>query len=72
MSSWLVPELTLSAQAQLEAGKRIVLHESKQSPDAIAKLCVSLLEQNALLMAITRQATARIAELELKEVLTDR
>jgi hypothetical protein len=66
---WLVPKLSLSAQAQLEASKRIALNEAKQSPDALAKLCVSLLEQNALLTAITRQATAHIAELEMKEVL---
>jgi hypothetical protein len=66
---WMVPKLSLSAQAQLEASKRIALNEAKQSPDAIAKLCVSLLEHNALLSAITRQATAHIAELEMKKVL---
>mgnify|MGYP006266437471 CR=1 FL=1 len=68
---WMVPELSLSAEAQLEAAKRDLMREVKHRPDEVAALAGSLLQQNALLRSILSNATAQIAEHELKAALSE-
>lgn len=61
---WLVPKLSLSAEAQLLQNMHDVQKHGPENPYATAELACSLLQQNAIQQAIIRQATHRIAELE--------
>lgn len=61
---WLVPELTLSAEAQLTQNLHDVQKHGVDNPHATVQLACSLLQQNAIQQALIRQAVHRIAELE--------
>lgn len=61
---WLVPKLSLSAEAQLLQNMHEVQKHGPANPHATADLACSLLQQNAIQQALIRQATHRIAELE--------
>ena len=66
---WMVPELSLAAEAQLASAKHTLLQEVHQHPEQVAELAWASMQQAAMLQSIMRKATARIAELELAEVL---
>lgn len=61
---WLVPKLSLAAEAQLLQNMHDVQKHGPENPYATAELACSLLQQNAIQQALIRQATHRIAELE--------
>lgn len=65
----MVPELSDSAALHLEHRKRVLRKEVQSSPDSVADVACSLLQYVAMLESITRKATHRIAELELKILL---
>jgi hypothetical protein len=61
---WMCAELTLSAQLALEAQKRAIQAEGLKRPEALARLCCQLLENDARRTLMMRGAVKRIAELE--------
>lgn len=68
---WLVPKLSLSAEAQLLQNMHDVQKHGPANPRATAELACSLLQQNAIQQALIRQATHRIAELEKSQFLVE-
>ena len=68
---WMVPELSVNAELQLEYSKRLIRANVRQKPEEIAELTCSLTQQLMLYQSIVRKATHRIAELELTTVLFD-
>jgi hypothetical protein len=67
-SQWMVVTLTLEEQLQLESQARSALNHSDR--DAVAKLCASLIKQNAYQSQLIKQAVGYIAALETKEFLS--
>lgn len=66
---WMVPELTISAAAQLEQNKRAMRQSITETPESVADVMCAVLEQNANYASILKKATLHIAELEMREVL---
>lgn len=62
---WLVPRLTLSAEAQLRSNVAALEREGPENVDQLVRVACSLAHQNALQAAIIRQATGHIALLEM-------
>lgn len=66
--SWMIPQLTLSAELDRERGRRLI---REMSPERLAahadSLWVAYLNQSTIL----RQAIRRIAELEAREAIRD-
>lgn len=69
LSNWMIPELPLSGELQLESHKREVRACAETNPREVAELACVLMTQLRLQESITRKATHRIAELELRELL---
>lgn len=69
---WLVPRLTLSAEAQLRSNVAALEKEGPQNVDQLVRIACSLAHQNALQSAIIRQATGHIAVLEMAIELSSR
>jgi len=67
---WMIPELSTSAELDLERKKRLLLSEVRNRPDEVAQAAVAILQHNAMLQSIVRKATMHIAELEIKSVLS--
>lgn len=65
---WMVVTLTLEEQLQLESQARSALNHSDR--DAVAKLCASLIKQNAYQSQLIKQAVNHIAALEANEFLS--
>lgn len=65
LANWMIPELTLSAEAQLEHQKRVLAAHGATNIESTIQLAISLLEQDARHRSIICKATAHIAELEL-------
>lgn len=65
---WMVVNMTIEEQLALEKQARAALihHDA----DAVGRLCSALIKQNAMQAQLIKQATGRIAELEMKEFLT--
>lgn len=70
-AQWMVPELSLSAQLEIEHGRRVLLEQVHTRPEDVAKVAGDILHQNAMLQSILRKAIKHIAELELAEVLAE-
>lgn len=66
---WMVPELSVNAELQLEYSKRLIRANTREKPEEIAELACSLTQQLMLYQSIVRKATHRIAELEIATVL---
>jgi hypothetical protein len=64
-TDWLVPKITSEAAFNIERFKRGLQQEGPGSPELVLSLCQDLMTQNIHLQAIVKQATMRIAELEL-------
>lgn len=62
---WMVPRLTLSAEAQLRSHVAALEQEGPANVDQLVRVASSLAQQNALQAAIIRQATGHIALLEM-------
>lgn len=69
---WLVPRLTLSAEAQLRSNVAALEQEGPDNVDQLVRIACSLAHQNALQAAIIRQATGHIAVLEMAMELGSR
>ena len=63
----MVVEFSVEEELRIESQARTVLHcgDSQQ----VARLCASLVKQNAYLSQLVRQATGHITQLELMQVL---
>lgn len=70
LSNWMIPELTLSSELQLETHKREVRAHAKVNPLEVAELACVLMTQLRLQESICRKATHRIAELEMEDLLS--
>jgi hypothetical protein len=68
-SQWMVPQLSLSAEAQLQHSLQVLREHGATNIKDTVELACSLAQQNAIQQAIIRQATAHIAELELVQLL---
>lgn len=64
MANWLKPELSLSAQLELESSRRQVPRLSRQDLEAVADSALCHAYQ---MDAVARQALARVIELECRE-----
>ena len=64
---WMVVEFSVEEELRIESQARTVLHCGDSQE--VAKLCASLVKQNAYLSQLVRQATAHITQLELMQVL---
>jgi len=60
---WMVVEFSVEEELRIESQSRTVLH--CEDPKEVARLCSSLVKQNAYLTKLMRQATGHIAELEM-------
>jgi len=63
----MVVEFSVEEELRIESQARTVLHCADSQE--VAKLCASLVKQNAYLSQLVRQATAHITQLELMQVL---
>ena len=64
---WMVVEFSVEEELRIESQARTVLHSGDS--EEVAKLCASLVKQNAYLSQLVRQATGHITQLELMQVL---
>lgn len=63
----MIVEFSVEEELRIESQARTVLHCGDSQE--VAKLCASLVKQNAYLSQLVRQATAHITQLELMQVL---
>jgi hypothetical protein len=66
---WMVVEFSIEEELQIENQARTVLH-CHDAPE-VAKLCSSLVKQNAYYSKLLRQATGHIAQLEMEAFLAE-
>lgn len=66
---WMVPKLSLSAEAQLEHNVRLMREEGPSDIEGTIRIACSLIQQNAMQQAIIRQAVGHIAQLEMEQLL---
>lgn len=66
---WMIVELSLEEQLEIEKSVRCAM--ASNDAQSIAKLCGSLIRQNAYQSRLLKQATAHIAEIEMKHLLAD-
>lgn len=64
-SEWMIPELSLSAEAQLQSTLTTLDTYGADNPLETIRLAKALAQQNVIQQAIIRQAIGRISELEL-------
>lgn len=67
--SWLVPKLSLSAEAQLEHNIRVLREEGANDIEGTVRIACALIQQNAIQQAIIRQAIGHIGQLEMEALL---
>ena len=65
----MIVEFSVEEELRIESQARTVLHCEDSAE--VARLCSSLVKQNAYLSQLVRQATGHIAELEMTMVLED-
>lgn len=70
--NWLVPQLSLSAEAQLEHNLRVMREEGTKDIEGTVRIACALIQQNALQQAIIRQAIGHISQLEMEALLCDK
>lgn len=63
---WLVPKLSLSAEAQLRSNIAAIEREGPEQVGQLVKIACALTQQNAIQAAIIRQAIGHVSELELR------
>lgn len=66
-ATWLIPQLTLNEELELE--KQVWAVKGCDDLDTVVKLAAMLLRQNRIYQRLLQNATGRIAELELRELL---
>ncbi len=65
----MIVQFSIEEELQIESQARTVLH--CEDSGEVARLCSSLVKQNAYLSQLVRQATGHIAELEMTMVLDE-
>jgi len=66
---WMVVEFSFEEELRIERQARTVLQCDDSAE--VAKLCASLVKQNAYLTQLVRQATGHITQLEIMQVIED-
>jgi hypothetical protein len=66
---WMIVELSLEEQLEIEKSVRCAMNST--DAQSIAKLCGALIRQNAFQSKLLKQATAHIAQIEMKHLLAD-
>lgn len=66
---WMIVEFSVEEELRIESQARNVLH--CEDSMEVAKLCSSLVKQNAYLTQLVRQATGHISQLELRIALDE-
>jgi hypothetical protein len=66
---WMVVEFSIEEELQIESQARTVLHCGNTTE--VARLCSSLVKQNAYYTKLLRQATGHIAQLEMEAFLAE-
>lgn len=66
---WMIVELSLEEQLEIEKSVRCAT--SSADTQSIAKLCGSLIRQNAHQARLLKQATAHIAAIERQQLFAD-
>jgi hypothetical protein len=66
---WMIVEFSIEEELQIESQSRSVLNCSDTKE--VARLCSSLVKQNAYYQKLLRQATGHIAELEMIALLEE-
>lgn len=66
---WLVPKLSLSAEAQLRSHISAIEREGPENVKKLVSITISLLQQNAYQAAIIRQAIGHVGKIELEQQL---
>ena len=66
---WMVVEFSIEEELQIENQARTVLHCGNATE--VARLCSSLVKQNAYYSKLLRQATGHIAQLEMEAFLAE-
>lgn len=64
-SDWMVPNLSVSAELELENSKRVLRNHAESHPERVADLACSVVQHSYMQQSILRNATKRIAELEM-------
>lgn len=72
LAEWMIPQLSLSAEAQLKFQLETLKAHGPTNIEDTVQLTCSLLQQNAINSALLRQAVGRIAELEMTLMLQER
>ena len=67
--NWMVVEFSIEEELQIESQARTVLHCGNATE--VARLCSSLVKQNAYYSKLLRQATGHIAQLEMAAFLAE-
>lgn len=65
LADWMIPDMSLSAQAQLQNDIKVLRAHGAQNINDTVELTCSLMQQNALHRTLLRQAVGRVAELEM-------
>jgi hypothetical protein len=66
---WMVVNFSIEEELQIESQARTVLHCADTSE--VARLCSSLVKQNAYYTKLLKQATGHIAQLEMESFLAE-
>jgi hypothetical protein len=66
---WMVVAFSIEEELQIESQARTVLHCDNTAE--VARLCSSLVKQNAYYTKLLRQATGHIAQLEMEIILSE-
>jgi hypothetical protein len=72
LAEWMIPRLSLSAEAQLKHQVHVLRAEGPTNIKETVELSCALLQQNAINSTLLRQAVGRIAELEMTMMLQER
>ena len=62
---WLVPKLSVSAEAQMHHTVNVLKNEGPENVDQLVRIACSLAQQNVMQQAIIRQAIGHISLLEM-------
>jgi hypothetical protein len=69
---WMIPDLSLSTQANLEASRRAIRKEGPNKPQETADHCAELLRLTVMQQQIIRSAARYILELETAAALAQK
>lgn len=71
-ADWLVPRLSLAAEAELEHSIRVLRREGPDNPETTVRIACDLMRQSVIHQALLRQAIAYVGGLEVELELAKR